>query len=109
MSSSGADEIGEEELTQDVREQRIVNRFDYLTIQGGPQRGAVVLRFLGFGVITLVGIDLKEARIGDVAVEIAHSDFHTCAEVWLKVRNGTEGWVSVSQLHTQYYYTSYLA
>jgi len=57
-----------------------------------------VLRFLGFGVITLVGIDLEEARIGDVAVEIAHSGFHTRAKVWLKVRNGTKGWVSVSQL-----------
>jgi len=96
MSSFGADEVGEEELTQDVREQRIVNRFDYLTIQGGPHRGAIVLRFLGFGVITLVGIDPEEARIGDVVVEIAHSGFHTCAEVWLKVRNGTEGWMSVS-------------
>jgi len=109
MSSSDADEVGEEELTQDVCEQRIVNRFDYLTIQGGPQRGAVVLRFLGFGVITLVGIDPKEARIRDIAVEIAHSGFHTRVEVWLNVRNGTEGWMSVSQLHTQYYYTSYLA
>jgi len=109
MSSSGADEVGEEELTQDVREQRIVNRFDYLITHGGPQRGAVVLHFLGFGVITLVGIDPEEARIGDVVVEIAHSGFHTRAEVWLKVRNGTEGWVSVSQLQTQYYYTSYLA
>jgi len=36
MSSSGADEVGEEELTQDVCEQRIVNGFDYLTTQGGP-------------------------------------------------------------------------
>ncbi len=68
-----------------------------------------MLRFLGFGVITLVGIDPEEARIGDVAVEITHSGFHTRAEVWLKVKNGTEGWVSVSQLQTQYYYTSYLA
>jgi hypothetical protein len=68
-----------------------------------------VLHFLGFGVITLVGIDLEEARIEDVTIEIAHSGFHTRAEVWLKVRNGTEGWVSVSQLHTQYYYTSYFA
>jgi len=59
-----------------------------------------VLRFLGFGVITLVGIDLEEARIRDVAVEIAHNGFHTRIEVWLKVRNGTEGWVSVSQLQT---------
>ncbi len=68
-----------------------------------------MLHFLGFGVITLVGIDLEEARIEDVTIEIAHSGFHTRAEVWLKVRNGTEGWVSVSQLQTQYYYTSYLA
>jgi len=98
MSSSGADEVGEEELMQDVREQRMVNRFDYLTTQGEPQRGAVMLRFLGFGVITLVRIDPEEALIGDVAIKIAHSGFHTRAEVWLKVRNGTEGWVSVSQL-----------
>jgi hypothetical protein len=61
MSSSSADEVGREELTQDIREQRIVNRFDYVTSQGGLQRGVVVLRFLGFGVITLVGIDPEEA------------------------------------------------
>jgi hypothetical protein len=109
MFSSGADEVVEEQLTQDVHEQRIINRFDYLITQGGPQRGAVVLRFLGFSVITLVGIDPEEARIGDVVVEIAHSGFHTRVEVWLKVRNGTKGWVLVSQLQTQYYYTSYFA
>ncbi len=80
-----------------------------MTSQGGPQRGTVVLRFLGFGVITLVGIDAEEARVEDVAVEIAHSGFHTHAEVWLKVRNGADGWVSVSELQTPYYYTSYLA
>jgi hypothetical protein len=80
-----------------------------VTSQGGPQRGAVVLSFLGFGVITLVGIDPEEARVGDVAVEIAHSGFHMHAEVWLKVRNGANGWVSVSELQMPYYYTSYLA
>jgi hypothetical protein len=108
MSSSGADEVGAEELTQDIREQRIVNRFDYFTTQGGPQRGAVILRFLGFGVITLVGIDPKVARVGDVIVEVAHNGFHTRAKVWLRVRNGADGWVSIPQLQTQYYYASYL-
>jgi hypothetical protein len=98
MSSSGVDEVGAEGLTQDIREQRIVNRFDYSTTQGGPQRGAVILHFLGFGVITLVGIDLEVARVGDVAVEVAHSGFHTQAKVWLRVRNGVDGWVSISQL-----------
>jgi hypothetical protein len=109
MSSFGGDELGAEKLTQDIREQRIVNRFDYFTTQGGPQRGSVILRFLGFGVVTLVGIDPEVARIGDIAIEIAHSGFHTRAEVWLRVRNGADGWASISQLQTQYYYVSYLA
>jgi hypothetical protein len=109
MSSSSPDEVGVEELTQEIREQRIVIRFDYLKGQDGPQRGAVILRFLGFGVVTLIGIDPDEARVGDVAVEVAHSGFYTRAEVWLKVRDGARGWVSISELQTQYYYTSYLA
>jgi hypothetical protein len=100
MSSPEADEVGAEDLTQDILEQRIINRFDYYTIQGGPQRGAMILRFLGFGVVRLVGIDLDEVRVGDIAVEIAHSGFHTRAEVWLRVRNGSNGWVSISQLQT---------
>jgi len=89
MSSSGADEVGAEEVTQDIREQRIVNRFDYFATQGGPQRGVLILHFLGFGVVTLVGIDPEVARVGDIVVEIAHSGFHTRAEVWLRVRDGS--------------------
>jgi hypothetical protein len=81
MSLSGANGVGVEDLTQDILEQRIINRFDYYTTQGGPHRGVVILRFLGFGVVTLVGIDLEVARVGDIAVEIAHNGFHTRAEV----------------------------
>ncbi len=81
-----ADEGGVEELKQEIHEQQIVNRFDYLITQGGPQRGAVVLCLLGFGVVTLLGIDPEEARVGDIAVEVAHSGFYTRAKVWLKVR-----------------------
>jgi len=80
-----------------------------LIIQDGPQHGAIVLHFLGFGVVTVVGIDPDEARVGDVEVEVAHSGFYTRAEVWLKVRDGARGWVSTSELQRQYYYTSYLA
>jgi hypothetical protein len=36
MSSPSEDEVGVEELTQEIHEQRIVDRFDYLTTQGGP-------------------------------------------------------------------------
>jgi hypothetical protein len=98
MSSSSAEEVGIEELTQEIREQRTVIRFDYRGGQDGPQRGAVVLRFLGFGVVTVVGIDSDEARVGDVAVEVVHSGFYTRAEVWLKVRDGSRGWVSILEL-----------
>jgi hypothetical protein len=55
MYSSSADEISVEVLTLVIREQRIILSFDLYTNQGGPPRGAVVLRFLGFGVVTIVG------------------------------------------------------
>jgi len=98
MSMPSADEVGVEELTQEIHEQQIVNRFDYLTIQRGPQRGAIVLRLLGFGVVMLVEIDPDEARVGDIVVEVAHNGFYTRTKVWLKVRDGARGWVSTSEL-----------
>ncbi len=54
--------------------------------------------FLGFGIVTLVGIDPEEARVGDVTVEVVHSGFYTRVEVWLKVSDGTKGWASTSVL-----------
>jgi hypothetical protein len=36
MSLSEADEVGAKDLTQDILAQRIVNRFNYYTTQGGP-------------------------------------------------------------------------
>jgi hypothetical protein len=98
-----------EEVTQEIREQRLVNKFDFYTIQNGPQRGAMILRFLGFGVMRLVGIDPDEARVGNIAVEVAHSGFYTRVQVWLKVIDGARGWVSTSELQTQFHFTSYLA
>jgi hypothetical protein len=109
MSSSSADEISVEVLTWVTREERILLSFDFYTNQGGPPRGAVVLRFQGFGVVTIVGIDPAAARVGDIAIKIAHSGFHTRAKVWVKVKNGPRGWVSTSQLQHQYYFTTYLA
>jgi hypothetical protein len=96
-------------VTQEIHEQELVTRFDFLTFQNEPQRGAVVLHFLGFGVVRLVGIDPNEARVGDIAVEVVHSGFHTRAQVWLKVTDGEGGWTSTSELQTQFYHTSYLA
>jgi len=68
-----------EPVTQENRELNLVRRFDFFTIQNGPQKGAVVLCFLGFGVVRLVRIDPNEARVGDIAVEVVHSGFYTHA------------------------------
>jgi len=109
MSSSSDEGVPVEQMTQEIREQQLVGRFDFLTVQNGPQRGAVIVRFLGFGVVRLVGIDLDEVRIGDIAVEVVHSGFYTRAQVWLKVIDGARGWTSTSNLQTNFYFTSYLA
>jgi len=61
MSSSNADEIGINDVTQEIHEQQLVVKFDYLGRQDGPQIGALILRLLGFGVVILVGINPDEA------------------------------------------------
>jgi hypothetical protein len=109
MSSSCVDEVGTDEVTQEIRKQRIVIRFDYPRGHDGPQIGAIILHFLGFRVVIVVGINPDEARVGNVAVEITHKGFYTHVQVWLKLRNGTRGWGSTSKLQRQYHYTSYLA
>jgi hypothetical protein len=98
MSSSSGEDVPVEILTQETRELQLVGRFDFFTVQNGPQRGAVILRFLGFGVVRVVGIDPDEARVGDIVVDIAHSGFYTCARVWLKVIDGARGWAATSDL-----------
>ncbi len=80
-----------EEVTQEIREQQLVKIFDFFTSWNGPQRGAVFLRLLGFRVVRLVGIDPDEARVGDIAMEVAHSGFYIRAQVWLKVIDGARG------------------
>jgi hypothetical protein len=46
MSSSSPDEVGVEEYTREIYEQRIVIRVDYLRGQAAPQRGAVPIFLL---------------------------------------------------------------
>jgi hypothetical protein len=69
----------------------------------------VILHFLSFGVVRLIGIDPDEAQVGDIAIEVAHNGFYTRAQVWLKVIDGARGWASTSNLQTNFYFTSYLA
>jgi len=85
MFSLSGEEILEELLTQENCELNLVRRFDFWTIQNGPQRGAVILRFLGFGIVRIAGINPDQARVGDIDVEVSHSGFYTSARVWMRV------------------------
>jgi hypothetical protein len=109
MSTSSGEEIPEELLTQENRELNLVRRFDFWTIQNGPQRGAVILRFLGFGIVRIVGINPDQARVKDIVVEVSHSGFYTSARVWVRVTNGARGWAWTSELQDSFHFTSYLA
>jgi len=67
--SSSSDEDIPVDLAHEIREQRIVRRFDFGTMPNGPQKGVVILRALGFGVVRVVGLEPDQARLGDIAVE----------------------------------------
>jgi len=107
--SSSSDEDIPVELSQEIKEQRMIRRFDFDTVPDGPRRGAVILRALGFGVVRLVGIEPDQARLGDIAVEVTHSGYFTRARVWLKVVDGAGGWTCTLKLQSSYYFTTYLA
>ncbi len=107
--SSSSDEDIPIELSQEIREQRVIRRFDFGTVPDVLRRGAVILRALGFGVVRLVGIEPNQARLGDIAVEVTHSGYFTRARVWLKIVDGTGGWTCTSELQSSYYFTTYLA
>jgi hypothetical protein len=107
MSSSSSEDILVE-LAQEIKEHRIVRRFDFSVVPSEPQRGAVILRALGFGVVRLVGIEPDQARVGDVAMEVTHSGYFTRARIWLKAIDGAGGWTCTLELQSSFYFTSYL-
>ncbi len=109
MSSSNADEIGVDDVTQEIHEQQLVMTFDYSRRQDEPQIGALILRLLGFGIMIFMGINPDEAQVGDVVIEITQNSFYTRVPVWVKIRNIARGWESTLELQKQYYHTSYLA
>ncbi|CAK9253755.1 unnamed protein product [Sphagnum jensenii] len=109
MSLSSDEEVLTPPRTQEDNDLTLARRFDVWIARDGPQRGAVVLRLLGFGVVSLVGVNPDQARIGDIAVEVAHNGFYTSARVWLRVADGTGGWIWISELQESFHFTTYLA
>jgi hypothetical protein len=50
-----------------------------------------------FGVLNIMGIDPREAVVGDLDVKIHHRGFDTQAQIWIKVCNGARKWNKVAQ------------
>jgi hypothetical protein len=61
--SSSSDEDIPVDVAQEIREQRIIRRFDFGTVPDGPQRGAVILRALGFGVVSVATLIWPSVRV----------------------------------------------
>ncbi len=52
---------------------------------------------LGFALVRIVGIDPKEAEVGNLVIKIHHIGFDTQAQVWIKIRDGVEEWINIAQ------------
>jgi len=63
---------------------------------------------LGFGVVAIIGVSPDEAQARDIIVELMHNEFCMKAQVWVKIQDGTRGWVSSARFQRQYHFTSYL-
>jgi hypothetical protein len=54
MWASCGDEVSWiDDITQDIHEQQLIIKFDYLKRQVGLQIGALILHSLGFGVVAI--------------------------------------------------------
>jgi hypothetical protein len=98
MSSFNEYEIGMDDLTQELHEQQIVNRFNYPRRQIRPHIGALILCLLGLGIVVIVIINSNEAQVGDLVIKLSHSKFYTKVQVWIRMHNGLGGWESATSL-----------
>jgi hypothetical protein len=61
MSSSSTEEIGIDDVTQEILEQLLVVKFNYPRRRDGLQIRTLIICLLGFGVVLLVSISHDEA------------------------------------------------
>jgi hypothetical protein len=80
--------------TQEIHEKQITVKFDVPKIQGAPWIRALIMRQLGFDVVTIIGVSHDEAQTRDIVVELMHNMFCIGAQVWVKMQDGARRWVS---------------
>jgi hypothetical protein len=64
-----------------------------------PKDGATILRLQGFGVVHIMGLDLNQAQVGDLAIHVSHFSFHSKIHVWLKTSDGVRSWMTIVNHH----------
>jgi hypothetical protein len=83
---------------QGIHDQQIVRSFNNPSNHPFLQVGSVVLRLVGFGVVTVVGFNPVEAQVGDIAIKITHNGCVSRVRVWVKSQDGTSGWYTSVEL-----------
>ncbi len=61
----------------------------------------LILCQLGFGVIAIIGMSPNETQARDIVVKLMCNGFCTRAQVWVKMQDGTKGWVSNARFQKQ--------
>jgi hypothetical protein len=56
---------------QAIHDQQIARSFNNPSSHQFPQVGSVVLRLVGFGVVTIVGFNFEEGKIGNITINDA--------------------------------------
>ncbi len=67
--------------TLEFHEEHIIVRLDVPKIQGAPWTGTLILRQLGFNVVTIIRVGPDEAQAKNIVVELMHNGFCTKAQV----------------------------
>jgi hypothetical protein len=77
-------------------EKHVIHRFDSPSIDPNPSLRSLILWLHSFGVVSIVGINPREALIGDLVVKINHKRFDTHAQVWIKICDRARKWNKVA-------------
>jgi len=83
---------------QAIHDQQIVRSFNNPFSQPIPQVGSMVLRLVGFKVVTMVGFNPIETQVGNIAIKVTHNGCVSKVRVWVKSQDGASGWYTRLEL-----------
>lgn len=56
--------------------------FPFLRFDIQPKEGTIILQLQEFGVVHIMGLDLDQAQVGDLAIHVSHFGFYSKVHVW---------------------------